>query len=154
MADLKGLNTVIRNLNKAIAKQQKNITEGGITEGCLIIKADAVKMASIDLGNLRGSAFIMVTGGQADVLSPSFSGEQAGDLSSSHQQSIKEAKSITAKKRGEISGVVAFSAFYAVYVHEMPANYNFNSGENKFLKKSIAKNQKKVLRAIAKHARI
>lgn len=54
----------------------------------------------------------------------------------------------------KIIGTVGYTAFYALYVHEMPANYNFNQGENKFLEKSLLEHGVKVIPTLQKHARI
>lgn len=150
---LKGLDKVLKNLNKAIEKQQKQ-TKAGVFEACLIVKADAVKLASIQLGNLRSSAFVKVTDLPADTQSASFSGDDKGKLTQVYSAAQSIANGIVNQNKWSTVGVVAFGAYYSLYVHEMPSSYNFNQGENKFLEKSVNKNKKRVLNAIAKHAKI
>lgn len=150
---IKGISKVLKNLNKAIEKQQKQ-TKAGLFEAGLIVKADSVKGTPIQDGNLRNSAFVMVTDMPTDTQSPSFSGEDKGKLTQGFSAAQSAGKSIVGKHEWKSVGIVAYSAFYALYVHEMPASYKFNQGGNKFLEKAVNKNHKKVLKAIAKHARI
>lgn len=153
MADMKGLSTVLANLNREIKKIELH-TKEGLTEAALVVKADAVRNAPIDLGNLRGSGFIMVTDSPPDNSVPQFTGDGAGRLAASHTAALGQARSIVGKKKNGFVGIVGFSAYYATFVHEMPSYYNFNSGGNKFLQKALMKNQKRVQQILYKHARI
>ena len=149
---IRGLNEVLRNLNKEIEKIQKG-TKAGLTEACLIVKADSVRNTPIDVGNLRSSAFITVTDGKPDNPSPTFKDDDQG-MASRHANVVKQMASITDGPPEKYSGVIAYSAFYALWVHEMPEHYNFNSGSNKFLQRSLLKNKKRILASIKKHSRI
>lgn len=151
MKQLEGLSNVLKNLNKEILKLEANV-KVGLTEAALVVKADAVRQTPIDLGNLRGSAFIMVTDGHADS-SGNFTGPAAGSLSGYHGKAISEAKGLVSKGRGISSAVIAYSANYAFWVHEMPAHYNFNSGNNQFLRNAIQKNRTRILQILAKWAK-
>jgi hypothetical protein len=54
------------------------------------------------------------------------------------------------------TGRVGYTARYAPYVHEMPATFNFSKPGTgpKFLQRSIANNQDRILGIIASRARI
>jgi len=153
MKRLKGLDGVLKNLNKAIKKQQLG-TKRGLYASGLIIKANAVKKTSIDLGNLRSSCFVMVTNLATDNPSGSFSGDDSSIFSSNHSKAISEGKSIVGRSDWDLVGIVAYSAYYALYVHEMPATYNFNQGENKFLEKAVMETKKQVIQTLIKYAKV
>ena len=55
--NLKGMEEVLANLNRQIAKQIK-ATETGLKAAAMVVNRDAVKLAPIDTGNLRASAYI------------------------------------------------------------------------------------------------
>ena len=154
MAGLKGTNGVLRRLNKVI-KKQRLATKAGLMEASLVIKADSIKMTPIDWGNLRASGFVMVTNLPTNTQgSGSFKGEGKNELASGFQQAQGEGKSIVGSSEYFLIGIIAYSASYATWVHEMPANYNFNQGENKFLEKSLKNNSKRVLKILTKHAKV
>lgn len=150
---MKGLSNVLRNLDKAITKQRK-ATKAGLFEAGLIIKADSVKETPEDTSNLAGSAFVMVTGLPTDNASPTFIGDDKDKMTNSFSSALTFGKNIVGKDEEKPVGLVGYGAYYALYVHEMPASYNFQNGGPKFLEKSLNKNRKRVLKAIAKHAKI
>lgn len=152
----KGMNKVLSNLKKANDKIRNNVATG-YREAALIIKADAVKKAPIDVGNLRGSAFIEVTGKTGDNQNPSFKGDRASELAQYHSAARAEMRGVV--KGGGVGGdiisaTVAFSAYYAFFVHEMPADYQFNGGGPQFLQLSLDKNEKRVVESIKKWASV
>jgi hypothetical protein len=164
MKKLKGLDKVLSNLNKAIKKQRLN-TSSGLQEAALVVKADSVKLTPIDLGNLRASSFVMVTG-RSNPASPSWkSSEDSGKIQTAYSQAVSEGRSIVGKSDEHIVGIVAYGAYYALYVHETPmkhagvprttgkGNY-WDGGENQFLLKSLMKNKKRVLDILVKHAKV
>ncbi len=152
MAELEGLSNVLRNLNAVIKQKELNI-KAGLMEAALVIKADSVRETPIDLGNLRGSAFVIVTEQQPDNPSPSFSGADSGDMASNHSKAMIEGQGIVKGNVHDFSAIVGYSANYAFWVHEMPATYNFNSGSNKYLEKAVLKNEKRVFDILAKWAK-
>jgi len=150
---LSGLSEVLRRLNKEIEDIELHTREG-LTEAALVVKADSVRKTPIDLGNLRNSAFILVTDGQADNTSPSFVGKDAGKASDDHSKAIAEARRIVGKGKYRFNAIVGYTANYALWVHEMPSHFNFNSGTNKFLEKALLKNKNRILKILVKHARL
>ena len=166
MAELKGVSEVLKNLNKAISDIE-NKTKAGLTEACLVVKVDSVKGTPIDLGNLRSSAFIMVTDSTADNSSPNFTGKDAGEMQSNHSKALNEGKGITRTVKNKFVGIIAYTANYAFWVHEMPMIHkgeprailknrgNFwDGGGNKFLEKSLLKNKERISRILQKWAKI
>ena len=149
MAELQGLSTVLRNLNAAIKQKELNI-KAGLMEACLVIKADSVRETPIDLGNLRSSAFVIVTDNPPDNSAPSFSGTDSGEMASNHAKALTEGAGIVKGSIHDFSGIIGYTANYAFWVHEMPATYNFNSGTNKYLEKSALKNEKRVFEILVK----
>ena len=150
---LQGLSEVLKNLNKAIEKQRLD-TKEGLTEAALVVKADSVRITPIDLSNLRGSAYIMVTDEQADNQSPKFTGEEAGKMSAQHSQVLAASRGIVNNGENRFNAIVGYSAFYAWWVHEMPATFNFNSGQNQFLLKTLLKNKQRIQKILIKWATI
>jgi len=162
MSELKGLSVVLKNLNKAISDIEFN-TKEGLTEAALVVKHDSVKGTPIDLGNLRNSCFIMVTDSQTDNPVPLFRQEKTEGgmitddiqrLISDHERCISEARGIVAEGKNKFNAIVGYTANYALWVHEMPSHYNFNSGSNKFLEKALLKNKNRILRILVKYAKL
>ena len=150
---LEGLSEVLKNLNKAIEQQRLN-TKEGLTEAALVVKADSVRGTPIDLGNLRNSAYIMVTDESADNQTPKFTGAEAGQMADQHASVLTESRGIVNKGKNRFNAIVGYSANYAWWVHEMPATFNFNSGSNKFLLKALLKNKQRIQKILIKWASI
>ncbi len=153
MAELEGLSGVLRKLNDAIKQKELNL-KAGLTEAVLVVKADSVRNTPIDLGNLRGSAFVIVTDNPPDNSSPTFTGPDSGDMSTGHSAALAEGQGLVSEgKKGAWSAIVAYSANYAFWVHEMPATYNFNSGVNKYLEKALLSNKNRIFQILTKWAK-
>jgi len=133
-----GLERSLKNLNKAIEKIEGASVDGLLAAG-LIVQGEAQKIVPVEFGNLRGSAFT---------------------------------RKAQKKKKTKPSVEVGFSAAYALYVHEnlnqtlkgLPrppslgkAGIGFYwgpKGEPKYLENALRRNRKRVLKAIAAHAKI
>ncbi len=154
MSGLRGLSKVLRNLNKSIEQIRGNSIKG-LTEAALVVKADSVKETPILVGNLRGSAYILVTDGLSDNVSASFKGDDAVQLSESHNRALAESKQIVQKDGKWVpTAIVGYGAYYAFYVHEMPSSYNFNSGSSQFLTKALMKNRARIKQILVKWNKI
>ena len=57
MVVLKGMDKVLRNLNKEI-KKIENRTQAGVTAAALKVKAESQKLTPVDTGNLKASAYV------------------------------------------------------------------------------------------------
>lgn len=150
---VKGLENVLKNLDRE-AKKIKRLSLKGVIKAGLLVRREAVKKAPIDLGNLRSSAFVAWKGGQSS--NPSFRGEEGGadaaKLSRDHATVIAESKGqtftiLTDRPRA----VVGFSAAYALFVHEDGVQRRFKGF--KFLEKAVNENRTQILSLIAKESR-
>jgi len=169
MNELQGLNEVLRRLNKTIDDIELH-TKEGLTEAALVVKADSVRKTPIDYGNLRSSAFIMVTDKPADNTSPSFKGPEAGQAQADHSRGLSEGRGIVNKGKHIYNAIVGYTANYAFWVHEMPMIHPgeprpsrggnkkrgvfWQGGENQFLLKSLLKNKGRILGILIKWARL
>jgi hypothetical protein len=150
---LQGYDQVMRNLNKEIGKIRKH-TKAGLWEAGLVIKGNSVKRTPIDMGNLRSSCFVMVTDWQPDTQNGNFSGDDASRMANDHSRSKSEMKQVVEGANYSYSAVVAYSAHYAYWVHEMgEANWSAPGVESQFLIKAVQETKPRVLRTLAKHAR-
>jgi hypothetical protein len=153
MAELQGLSAVLQKLNKTIEDIELH-TKEGLTEAALVVKADSVRGTPIDLGNLRNSAFILVTDSTSDNESPNFEGKEASQMGSDHSKGLSEAKGIVQAGKHQFNAIIGYTANYAFWVHEMPASFNFNQGSNKFLEKALMKNKDRILKILVKWAQL
>lgn len=55
-----------------------------------------------------------------------------------------------------VNGEIGYTAYYAPYVHEMPADTNWQKpeAENKFLEKALLRNERKIMRIMAGELKI
>lgn len=153
MITISGLDKVVSNLNKEIARIKK-ATGAGLYEAGLFIKAKALPITPIDYGNLRGSCFVIGIY-NTSYPSVSFKGPQAGPLYSSFSSAVGEALSIVEQKKAldKISVVVGYGAFYAAFVHENPNAGKF-AGEWKFLETTVKQYSPEILSIIKERAKI
>ncbi len=156
---LKGLDTVLRNLNKQIKKIEGR-TLKGLIRGAIIIRRSMDKTPPkipVDLGNLRASFFTVTSKGVlAHGSSPEFGGEDASKLSSEHQSVIASVTNLTKATPG-LTVILGFSADYAIWVHEMIGgniDWNREGSGAKFFEAAIKRNAKAVFDIIVKEARI
>jgi hypothetical protein len=153
---LRGLNKVMKNLNKEIKKIEGR-TQKGVTVAALFIKGEAQKEAPVDLGNLMNSAF--VTSPDELDSSPSFKGKEAGNMKANHMTEVIESKGRVKSSRNPVAEV-GFSAVYAMAVHENPRSGksgrpgSATSGNWKFLENPLKVNTKKILDIIKERAKI
>ena len=139
---IKGVDTVMKNLDKKISSFQKNITSAGFIRVAMEIykRADTnTPLVPVDTGNLRASYFAFVKDSQGSESSFSTTaGRKKGikkELLQQQQANKSRAKS-TLKKLAKNGGMVfGFAANYAIPVHE---NHTANwkrpgAGSNYFL---------------------
>ena len=154
---LSGLKEVEAGLNKAIA-EIKETSLKGLIRAAIVIRDDmehTPPKIPVDLGNLRASCYIAASGKGAVESGSNFTGKDASRLSSDHSQSVSSATAETASDKNP-SVIIGFSAYYAVYVHEMPDTNNFNRAGSgpKFLEDAIKRNEQRILSIIAEEAKI
>lgn len=161
--NIRGLDKVLKNLNKEI-KKIKGSTLKGLIRGALMILRDVElksPLTPVDLGNLRASRFLVSSkGGVSMGGSPKFGGRgkkkaNISKLSSTHASTISEAKSL-AKIKGRPTVLFGFSAYYAAPVHEMSGTVNWTrrGSGGKWFERAIDRNIKRILTVIQKEAMI
>ncbi len=172
-----GLDKVLVNLNKEIAKIEGDVQKG-LTLGMQIIKRDSMDQTPVDTGNLRSSHYVVVAKGAQDTRSGSFKtvDDSGKRVASEHPKHIAESIANAKAKRGPFAEV-GCTAFYAEKVHEdLQASHvkelytggkkkgkKFVGpmqpvpmgpvGKAKFLEDSIRKNADKVLALIKLYAK-
>lgn len=155
---LKGVEIVMRNLNRSITKI-KNRSMAGMIKAVIVIRRDTENSPPItpfDLGNLSSSWYV-VTGFKRTTNTGSektgkFKGNKAGEMSSGHRSVISKQKSKVSNKPALAFG---FSANYAAPVHNAKGKKfkRTGSGAN-FLSSSIESNKGTIIKIIKEEARI
>jgi hypothetical protein len=157
MAALRGLNNVIRNLNREIKKIEGRSLRGLILFGILIMNdtENTSPITPVDVGNLRASRFIVGSDGNiAQGSVPSFQGKGSGELISGHKSELQISKS-ELKRRKMIAVRIGFSAFYAFFVHEaIGRDYKRPGAGAKYLESSLKNKAQEGLRIIQNEAKI
>lgn len=165
---VRGLDDVIRNLNKEIKSIERDVQKG-LTLGMQMVKRDSMIDTPVDTGNLRGSHYVVSGNGQVSQESGQFTTvdkkgkpDKSGiRVSMEHPTHIAAAKA-NAMKQNKPFCEIGCTAFYAEIVHEdMEASHvkehksggTFQSGKAKFLEDSIKKNGSLVLNLIKQHAK-
>jgi len=152
MNGLKGINNVMRNLNKELKQYQQNSLKG-LIEFSILVRRDMDKgspLIPVDIGNLRGSWTVVTYKGVADA-GGGFTGDNASKLSSNHSQIQSQFQSEAAQIGGLVMG---FTANYAVHVHENAgANFKRPGAGAYFFEASLNRNKAAGLELIRKNAR-
>lgn len=154
---LKGLNGVLSNLNKEVKKIEGR-TLKGLIRAAIIVRRDMDKTSPkipVDTGNLRSSFFTITSNGAIRAgKNPKFKGDKASKLRSSHSSALSSATSYSMPGVDGPFVVLGFSAFYAVYVHELLKKYKRPGSGAKFLENAIDRNKAEILEVIRKEAKI
>lgn len=130
MAKLKGLDKVLRNLNKQIGGL-KDRSDAGLLAAGLIIQREAQKRVPIEYGNLRGSAYTQPHPEKKHVVQVGFGSSYAAAVHENMEQKWK------GKPRKSGLG-----------------SYWGPEGEPKYLEKAIAETKEAVIRTIASYAKV
>ena len=137
LENAKEVEQAIRSLRRACPQA----VQRGVLKAAFDIQNHATKNAPIDVGNLRASSYVIwKTGGNppkpAKEGKPSFNKTEFDQLA---QEAFHEAKKIRDfhPGAGDISVVIGFGAFYALFVHEGDPSWNWNDGGPKFLEKAL-----------------
>lgn len=145
-----GVDKVLKNLKKEIAKTIGNSKKGLIQVGFLI-KAGSMRKSPVDLGNLRSSHYVSWDDGQDPGGSFVSTGDNKTDrqIIAGHATEIAKGKSL---KHNWVA--VGVSAFYAIFVHENARGYTFKVGQEKFFETAIAEVTPQALRIIQQKAKL
>ena len=162
-----GLDKVVANLNKEIAKRETKC-QAGLVQAGLLIRAESQKLTPVVTGNLRNSAYVV-----------SSKGAHAGQ--GGRVQDPGSHVNVMNRSKGECQTsaspmvIIGFSANYAIFVHENPragktggvslkgAVYKPEVGSGrivystvgqwKFLEVALKSNQRRILSLIAGKAK-
>lgn len=158
MARLKGMETVLKNLNKEIDKIEGRTLKGLIRSAILIRRDMEVTppLIPVDTGNLRASFYTITTKPiEGQVKSTSFSKDENGKLARGHAEALQNAQSVLTYFGNNPAVAIGFSAYYAFKVHEdMMAHFMRPGSGPKFLESAIKRNEKKILNIIKEEARV
>jgi hypothetical protein len=152
---VKGLDEVLANLNREIASIKGDVQKG-LSLGMLMIKADSMKGTPVDVGNLRGSHYLVTGDGKSEDVKGKFktpkkgSSKSAEKVASDHPKHVAESQA-KARTQGVPFAEIGCTAFYAVYVHENPARHTV--GHAKFLEVAIREGASKLLDTIKRFAK-
>jgi hypothetical protein len=166
-ANLIGLELVLANLNKEIAKISGRTT-GGLLRAVALVRVDMEKTppkTPVDTGNLRASFITVPNGG--DIVTgadPTFSdvgsdgtihkGKAARDAQ--HHATVMAEVVSEASKAKYPMVIFGYTVSYAAYVHENMEAKNWSRPESgpKFLESAINRNYDKMLQVIREEAKI
>lgn len=154
---LSGLDQVNRNLADQL-KRIEGMTMKGLLYSTIIIRRDmdfTPPTIPVDLGNLRGSWFVITPKSIPDGRSTKFTGDDAPIMQKDHNNVLSKARSMIAGVN-QPTLIMGFTANYAMWVHEMLGDINWSrpgSGA-KFFEAAIARNKEKIIDLCWKYARI
>jgi len=175
---LKGIQEVMSNLNKEIAKIE-NGAMSGLIRAAVIVRRDmdsTPPVIPVETGNLRSSFFIITNRGSTkmgdnvtfrakSVTTGNMvrSMAELAEITSYHSSVLGKSSAYIqgfrmAKRRKGVAIIFGFGAYYATFVHEMIGAINWNrtkpqSGA-KFFQAALRKNEKAMLDVIAKEAKV
>ena len=155
---LTGIRTISKNLNKEILLM-KGKTLAGLISASIVVrrKMDSTPpLVPVDTRNLDHSWFVVTAKTINDGKSPSFKGENKGEMATKHQEVIGTEKSGLAVIKIPML-TMGFSANYAIYVHERVGddiNYQRPNSGIHFFKSALEKSKPEMLQAIKNHAKI
>lgn len=145
-----GIDKTIKALNKQI-RVIEGVTTAGLVEAGFLIKRESLKQTPVDLGNLRGSAYVV---SKDSISAPGgFKGEDSGEASQGYAAATQQAKTIAAasERKGIPLVIVGFSARYAAIVHEaLDVVFKRPGAKAKFLEDAIKANVSKIISILKK----
>lgn len=141
---------VLSNLNREINKIEKR-TQGGITAAATFVRAESQKRTPVDTGNLRNSAYTVSPSG-SKLPAVSFVGTHAAMMAAAHEEAIAGSAQKAGKYSGEMYAEIGYTAFYAVFVHEIDKAYTV--GGWKFLEQALAENHGMIIKIIKDRAKV
>jgi len=154
---LQGFDQVMKNLNKEI-EGIKNRSLKGLIRAAILVRRDMEHTSPkipIDTGNLRASFYTVTSKGRiTSGGTPAFKGEQAKTLVANHPGEVNQARSLIAQE-DRPAVALGFSAFYALFVHEMVgANFRRPGSGAKFFESALKRNHKKIVKTIREEVKL
>jgi hypothetical protein len=140
---IKGIDTVMKNLNAEVKKIEGRTMAGLIKAGIEIrrsMEKDSPKIP-VDTSNLRSSFSMVTSGGQI--------------LNSGNNSSFTSELSTAASSSGKEMIALGFGANYAFWVHEnMDANFQRPGAGPKFLETALNNNKSKIIQIIKDNVKL
>jgi len=154
---VEGLEKVLNNLNREVAKMKTGSKQGLIRAGFLIQRGSMQK-APVDTSNLKNSHYTAWGEGKQDnpafndqgVSGRKLTGAELAEIARNHETTTQVAQS---KTKGKLQVAVGASAAYALFVHEDMAANHPNGGQAKFLQASVEENYERILDVMAGKAK-
>lgn len=158
----KGLDNILKNLNKEIGKIEGDVQKG-LTLGMLVVKGKSMASTPRDTGNLIGSHYLVSKNGVMDQTAGDFNtnDDSGKKVAAEHSGKVDAAKSRVKRKKDPFVEI-GCTAFYAEKVHEdlqashMKSDKEGNPiqvGKAKFLEDAIKENQQLILDTVRRFAR-
>ena len=131
-----------------------------------MVKRDAIKLAPVDTGNMRNSAYVIWgKGGKGKVRRGAREGKfkdkkraKSSELGGTAAQMAAHDAAIIANRSirtvdNEPFAEIGFTANYALNVHENLTTYH-KTGQAKFLEQALMKNKREIVRQIKIRAKV
>ena len=136
-----GLDKVLRKLNLEV-EQIEERTRAGLIEAGMFVRREAMIKTPVDTGNLVGSTYTVWGGGSfkrqigQSVGRSQFTGPHADRLSAEHRSKVVAARAAVQRVR-DLVVEIGYTAYYAVFVHEIDKNYRKPGSSWKFLELAL-----------------
>jgi len=150
--NIEGLEEYLRNL-KSVRKRYHAKALRAVSKAALFVLREAQKLTPVDLGNLRASGFVVVTGLGPSHTKFEFKDDPSRDshanMSSKVASSTKETMEVAlglanANTKG-VAAYIAFGAYYALFVHEETSMHH-TVGQAKFLETVIKTRRNEIMK--------
>ena len=157
VTELIGIDKVLLNLNKEIKKIEGRTIQG-LSLAALHVKGKAQESTPVDHGNLRASAFVITPAGKtAGPKGGKFRHRKSGsarrvDLAKMSRDHSGEIKENQKEAQDSESAIVGYSAYYALFVHEIDKFYTV--GAWKFLEWALRSQKGMILKIIKDRVKI
>ena len=154
---LKGVADVDKRLKQASVKVQDAMMRG-LIEASILIRRDMDKTTPIipvDTRNLQHSFYTVNTYGKQEITKSAFTGKDGSKMSVEHSSAVSESQGEAQKQpKSKPILIMGFSAYYALYVHEMErAKFKRPGAGAKFFESALLRNRDKVKEIIAKRTK-
>lgn len=149
------VDNVLKKLGREIKKIEKR-TDKGLTLAALHVKGTAQEFTPIDEGNLRASAYVISPDKKVAFKGGRFESKKSkadtGKLLNDHEVEMISSKAES--QRWPESAIIGYSAYYAVFVHEIDNNYKAPGVSWMYLARALKQERRMILKIIKDRAKI
>lgn len=155
---IKGIDEVMKNLNKALKQMQGTVTNAGFIKVAVAVRQSMnsqIPLIPVDTGNLRASFFTVIKGrGQVDMANPA--PVKPHRIPAKHiafQKTFVAQMNGLSQSKNYPNMIFGFSANYAAIVHEdmKPKNWNVPGSGPKFFQAHLERLQGEILRILSEN---